>query len=167
MILEIFEKFSIFTHQETKYGPFIKYSTNEYWVKSNLEIDIWQEIFENNFKSRDNKYKFFCSDVGTVIYSSYKLEEGKIYFEVEQSNPYSTDKLATITKIDNLHVQYYSNTNEENILLDIYKDLNTNEIYAIFSNYFSDCCEKEKRKAILAAFINKVGVFPKLVIKQD
>ena len=64
-------------------------------------------------------------------------------------------------------MQYYSNTNEENILLDIYKDLNTNEIYAIFSNYFSDCCEKEKRKAILAAFINKVGVFPKLVIKQD
>ena len=163
--IKYFDDFSIFVRQETKYGSFIKQTVCEYWVKSDLDIDIWKEIFEDNFRDKDNKRKFFCSAADTTIISRYTLDDNKIYLAAEQSNPYTVDE--PITKIDKVYIRYSNRCKEDNILFDVYKDMNTGEIYAIFSNYYSDCSKTKLRKAILADFLNKTGILPKLVIEQD
>lgn len=163
--IKYFDDFSIFVCQETKYGSFIKQTICEYWVKSDLDIDIWKEIFEDNFQDKSNKRKFFCSAADTTIISRYTLDDNKIYLAAEQSNPHTVDE--PIIKIDKVYIRYSNRCKEDNILFDVYKDMNTGEIYAIFSNYYSDCSKTKLRKAILADFLNKTGILPKLVIEQD
>lgn len=163
--IKYFDDFSIFICQETKYGSFIKQTICEYWVKSDLDIDIWKEIFEDNFQDKGNKRKFFCSAPDTTIISRYILDDNKIYLAAEQSNPYTVDE--SITKIDKVYIRYSNRCKEDNILFDVYKDMNTGEVYAIFSNYYSDCSKTKLRKAILADFLNKTGILPKLIIEQD
>lgn len=163
--IKYFDDFSIFICQETKYGSFIKQTVCEYWVKSDLDIDIWKEIFEDNFWDKGNKRKFFCSAADTTIISRYTLDDNKIYLAAEQSNPHTVDE--PITKIDKVYIRYSNKCKEDNILFDVYKDMNTGEIYAIFSNYYSDCSKTKLRKAILADFLNKTDILPKLIIEQD
>lgn len=95
----------------------------------------------------------------------YTLDDNKIYLAAEQSNPYIVDE--PITKIDKVYIRYSNRCEEDNILFDVHKDMNTGEIYAIFSNYYSDYSKTKLRKAILADFLNKTGILPKLIIEQD